>query len=643
MNFNKAFRCAMVCFLILGMILGFGQQIYAADVYTTANTFEDKEKVIFIGDSITAQGNYIQFVYDYYLTRFPNKRVELINMGISGDMASGAIGRLKWDVLPSGAKKAMVMFGMNDIGRSLYGSDKSSDTIKKQKDRLEVYTTNMMDLIRQLQKNKIDVTIICSSPYDDTAKLTTANNVGCNEALGKITEINKKLAKDLKCGIIDFYTPMNTINAKVQKADPTSTIIGNDRIHPGAIGGMIMSYTFLKAQNAPALVAKCTIDTKENSILEQSNCSVTNMVYSNDKLTFDYSPGAYPLYVDNTYEVANKLVPLTKDLNQEVLTIKGLAAGKYSLEIEGTIVGYLTNDNLEKGLNLAVQKSTPQQKVAGQIAKVNQERHKAAVQIRQIRFMEQTASLKGIDPTNSAQMEKFLDSWLAEQKNSEYYSYYETQVKNYREMKPKEEEIVKKTEQLLDKVYELNKPKTYKVIIKNTDIKDSTLELNDIKDHWAKNEIIEMVKNGVVNGYTDGTFQPEKEVAVNEFIKIMVQALGYDVNAGKEDWAAPYINKAKDIGLIKKEFDTYERSIQRKEVALMVGLYLNNENIKNQQEIQSSIKDYNIVEDEYKEGILSVYVHGIMKGYSDGEFKGSNQLNRAEAVVVISRLLKEKK
>lgn len=55
---------------------------------------------------------------------------------------------------------------------------------------------------------------------------------------------------------------------------------------------------------------------------------------------------------------------------------------------------------------------------------------------------------------------------------------------------------------------------------------------NDLKtDHWAADTVASAVKLGILNGYTDGSFRPDDDVLYEQVEKMIVCALGYDVNA----------------------------------------------------------------------------------------------------------------
>lgn len=48
---------------------------------------------------------------------------------------------------------------------------------------------------------------------------------------------------------------------------------------------------------------------------------------------------------------------------------------------------------------------------------------------------------------------------------------------------------------------------------------------NDIKGHWAESVINQVVKKGIMNGYPDGTFKPDKPATRAELASIIVKLL----------------------------------------------------------------------------------------------------------------------
>src|SRR6187549_8592 len=58
----------------------------------------DGDGIVFLGDSITHQCLYTQYVEDYFYTRFPKQRINFHNAGVGGDRAKDALTRFDEDV-----------------------------------------------------------------------------------------------------------------------------------------------------------------------------------------------------------------------------------------------------------------------------------------------------------------------------------------------------------------------------------------------------------------------------------------------------------------------------------------------------------------------------------------------------------------
>src|SRR5713226_4010049 len=90
--------------------------------------------VVVMGDSITEQRLYSNYLELWSQTRFPSYNLVFRNVGIGGDTSGGGNGRFKRDVLSFKPTVLTVDFGMND-GRYLWpgkvitikGKDKGKD------------------------------------------------------------------------------------------------------------------------------------------------------------------------------------------------------------------------------------------------------------------------------------------------------------------------------------------------------------------------------------------------------------------------------------------------------------------------------------------------------------------------------------
>lgn len=110
--------------------------------------FQDGARVCFVGDSITHGGSYHSYVYLYYLTRFPDRNFQVWNKGISGDKASHVLQRFEEDIATAKPTVSTLMLGMNDIGRWLYGADKTDAASLAQQQRyIDTYKSDITKLV----------------------------------------------------------------------------------------------------------------------------------------------------------------------------------------------------------------------------------------------------------------------------------------------------------------------------------------------------------------------------------------------------------------------------------------------------------------------------------------------------------------
>ncbi len=100
--------------------------------------------------------------------------------------------------------------------------------------------------------------------------------------------------------------------------------------------------------------------------------------------------------------------------------------------------------------------------------------------------------------------------------------------------------------------------------------------------HWDFNDITALGVKGIINGYPDGTFMPDSNIARAEFAVVLAKAMGWAANPGGHDfadaaeipsWARGYISAAVGKGVISGyEDNTFRasRPITRTEIAVIV-------------------------------------------------------------------------
>lgn len=437
--------------------------LMAAVAQAAPKPFEDGDRVCFIGDSITHGGLYHAYIQLFYTTRFPERKIEFFNCGISGDSAGGATNRFPWDIGVHRPTVATIMLGMNDVNRGLYGKDHPDQAnLKSRQNAIDGHVANMRKLSVQLRDAGCRLIYITPSIYDQTSKMDKENLFGVNDALGICGDHARKLAAEFGGSVVDFHDAMGRINAEYQKADPKATIVGGDRVHPGPMGHLIMAYTFLKAQGLSPCVSKTVIDATDLRVVEALNCAVEDLSATAGTLSFTSLEKALPFPTPRGAEKALELVPFVRDLNQEVLTVKGLTPGDYELTIDDAPVGKYSARDLAAGVNLAENANTPQYKQAAKLSAANDKRHSLiAGKLRSFVNTEiYLRNLKTVDLNDFEAVKKALNARvdkLREQK-SPYANYYAGQVKLYTEEKGKEAQYKQEVEQALKTMVTENRP-----------------------------------------------------------------------------------------------------------------------------------------------------------------------------------------
>ena len=201
--------------------------------------------------------------------------------------------------------------------------------------------------------------------------------------------------------------------------------------------------------------------------------------------------------------------------------------------------------------------------------------------------------------------------------------------------------------------------------------------LSDLEGHWAQKEVEAAVASGWVDGYPNGSFKPEKSITRAEFTKMLLDAIHLTPdsetvawmkeNALTDDiWGNPteYTPKLYDMsghwltsqgwldaalysGMVVP--DDYngknfrpEKAIARYEIALMTDRALGLVYPANQPvEGELPFTDKEEILDWMKGYVNESVKAGVLKGNPDGSFQPNKTSTRAEAVVMIQRMLEE--
>lgn len=161
------------------------------------------------------------------------------------------------------------------------------------------------------------------------------------------------------------------------------------------------------------------------------------------------------------------------------------------------------------------------------------------------------------------------------------------------------------------------------------------------KNDWFYSTVNELSDKGVITGYEDKTFKPQKSVTYSEFLTLLNNAIGTKQAPDYKnptEWYKPTFDYLKSKGVIQT-INNPNQEISRNEMAKYLSLGL--QKLKNQTPnttAPTNIKDFNSIPAEYKDYVASTVNAGLIKGDEFQNFNGSKSLTRAETAVIIKGL-----
>lgn len=171
----------------------------------------------------------------------------------------------------------------------------------------------------------------------------------------------------------------------------------------------------------------------------------------------------------------------------------------------------------------------------------------------------------------------------------------------------------------------------------------------DVKaTHWAYSYVRRLYENKVINGISSDEFAPDAGVERQDFVKILVGALGMensktasqfnDVKDGS--YYAPFVMTAYEKGIITgmgENLFGVGVSIKREDVAVIIDrvlLLYGAEKAKN----EVNFADIDTASEYAIDAISNVSAVGVFSGDENGNFNPKAALTRAEACAILSRL-----
>lgn len=173
------------------------------------------------------------------------------------------------------------------------------------------------------------------------------------------------------------------------------------------------------------------------------------------------------------------------------------------------------------------------------------------------------------------------------------------------------------------------------------------LGFSDTNGHWAEDAIAELSEKGIMTG-TEIGFLPNREITRAQFVTAVIRAIGRNTENSKAEFAdvsktsvyAPYIAAAYEAGIISGYEDgTFrpERPLSREEAAVVLSRafgFLSGYNNARR------YTDYSSITEGAKSAVSYAVHKGILSGYPDGTMRPKGKVTRAESAVMINASMK---
>jgi lysophospholipase L1-like esterase len=238
-------------FLILVLV---GSALAAQTLYV-----KNGQRILFLGDSITQDGRYVEDIEAYLILNYPKMRVDIVKLGLSSETTEGLTEPDHpfprpniHDRLGSALEKTrphivVACYGMNDGIYHPFSEE-----------RFQAFQEGVRKLVARVKAAGASVVLMTPPPFDPVAAKAKVVSAGAPK-FGYSTPYDKYDTDVLErygewlltlrgegLMVIDVHSPM-VEDVKTQREKTPDFTLAKDGVHPDAEGHWIMARTVLQA------------------------------------------------------------------------------------------------------------------------------------------------------------------------------------------------------------------------------------------------------------------------------------------------------------------------------------------------------------------------------------------------------------
>lgn len=171
---------------------------------------------------------------------------------------------------------------------------------------------------------------------------------------------------------------------------------------------------------------------------------------------------------------------------------------------------------------------------------------------------------------------------------------------------------------------------------------------------WAREGILYLSENNIINGYEDNTFRPNRAITREEFVAIIVRAFALEdetassnfADVNPSDWYYSYVSSAVNAGIIKGiADDTFGagETISRQDMCTIMSRMIESQDITIDKKYSKlEFSDDNDIADYAKQAVSELQQMGIINGIGDNLFAPGGEVTRAMAAKAVYQMIQER-
>jgi lysophospholipase L1-like esterase len=322
--------------------------VIGSPAVSAAESLKAGDHVAIIGDSITEQKLYSQFMECYLVMCQPVEGLSTTQFGWSGETSWGFVGRMKNDTLPFQPTVATTCYGMNDGGYSPMTPDKANR-----------YREAQTQIVKGMKQAGVRFILVGSPGAVDTVTFRKNPEAAqmYNKTLAALRDLAAEVARAEGVGFANVYDAMyNAMGPAKAKLGPNYHVCGSDGFHPDQNGHLIMAYAFLKAMGCDGDLGGLTLDLASGKAQGRGGHTVTAFKDGVAQVASTRYPFCFwgDPHQPNATSGIIEFFPFNQDLNRLTLTVTGLTT-PHAVVTWGKATKTFSKEQLERGVNLAAE------------------------------------------------------------------------------------------------------------------------------------------------------------------------------------------------------------------------------------------------------------------------------------------------